>query len=117
MCYSLGNFISNQYEPFPSVQTTAILELELTKDPDTGETGVTGVGYVPYYMIHRDRAPVGERRYLLNIHQAMAEYEAGESALVDASGYEELKAALDHCHDILGAEGDLLLSQGSAGGT
>ena len=47
----------------------------------------------------------------------MAEYEAGESALVDASGYEELKAALDHCHDILGAEGDLLLSQGSAGGT
>ena len=117
VCYSLGNFISNQYEPFPSVQTTAILELELTKDPDTGETKVTGVGYVPYYMIHRDRAPVGERRYLLNIHQAMAEYEAGESALVDASGYEELKAALDHCHDILGAEGDLLLSQGSAGGT
>ncbi len=117
VCYSLGNFISNQYEPFPSVQTTAILELELTKDPDTGETEVTGVGYVPYYMIHRDRAPVGERRYLLNIHQAMAEYEAGESALVDASGYEELKAALDHCHDILGAEGDLLLSQGSAGGT
>ena len=40
-----------------------------------------------------------------------------EGALVDASGYEELKAALDHCHDILGAEGDLLLSQGSAGGT
>ena len=31
--------------------------------------------------------------------------------------FEELKAALDHCHDILGAEGDLLLSQGSAGGT
>ena len=30
-----------------------------------------------------------------------------EGALVDASGYEELKAALDHCHDILGAEGDL----------
>ena len=68
---------------------------------------MTRVGYVPYYMIHRDSAPVGERRYLLNIHQAMAEYEAGESQLVSDKGYRELQAALDHCHEILGAEGDL----------
>ena len=107
VCYSLGNFISNQYEPFPAVQTTAILELELTRDPETGETAVTDVGYVPYYMIHRDSAPVGERRYLLNIHDAMADYEAGESTLVDGAAYQELEAALEHCHAILGAEGDL----------
>ena len=107
VCYSLGNFISNQYDPSPAVQTTAVLDLELTKDPDSGETSVTQVGYVPYYMIHRDSAPVGERRYLLNIHQAMAEYEAGESQLVSDKGYRELQAALEHCHEILGAEGDL----------
>ena len=107
VCYSLGNFISNQYDPSPAVQTTAVLDLELTKDPASGETSVTRVGYVPYYMIHRDSAPVGERRYLLNIHQAMAEYEAGESQLVSDKGYRELQAALEHCHEILGAEGDL----------
>ena len=107
VCYSLGNFISNQYDPSPAVQTTAVLDLELKKDPDSGETSVTQVGYVPYYMIHRDSAPVGERRYLLNIHQAMAEYEAGESQLVSDKGYRELQAALEHCHEILGAEGDL----------
>ncbi len=107
VCYSLGNFISNQYDPAPATMTTAILELELTKDPATGETALTRVGYVPYYMIHRDSAPAGERRYLLNIHEAMEEYEAGESTLVDASAYGKLQKALEHCHNILGAEGDL----------
>ena len=86
--------------------TTAILDLELTKAPD-GTTSVTKVGYVPYYMIHRDSAPVGEKRFLLNIHQAMEEYEAGTSTLVDKAAYGKLQEALDHAHKILGAEGDL----------
>ena len=107
VCYSLGNFISNQYDPFPAVQTTAVLDLELTKDPESGETAVTGVSYEPYFMLHRDGAPVGEKRYLLNIHDAMEEYEAGESTLVDKSAYQQLQKALDHCHEILGVEGDL----------
>ena len=58
-------------------------------------------------MIHRDSAPVGEKRYLLDIHEAMAEYEAGESTLVDRAAYGKLQEALEHCHSILGAEGDL----------
>ena len=107
VCYSLGNFISNQYDPFPAVQTTAVLDLELTKDPESGETAVTGVSYEPYFMLHRDGAPVGEKRYLLNIHDAMEEYEAGESTLVDKSAYQQLQKALDHGHEILGVEGDL----------
>ena len=107
VCYSLGNFISNQYDPFPAVQTTAVLDLELTKDPESGETAVTGVSYEPYFLLHRDGAPVGEKRYLLNIHDAMEEYEAGESTLVDKSAYQQLQKALDHCHEILGVEGDL----------
>ena len=107
VCYSLGNFISNQYDPFPAVQTTAVLDLELTKDPESGETAVTGVSYEPYFMLHRDGAPVGEKRYLLNIHDAMEEYETGESTLVDKSAYQQLQKALDHCHEILGVEGDL----------
>ena len=107
VCYALGNFISNQYDPFPAVQTTAVLDLELTKDPESGETAVTGVSYEPYFMLHRDGAPVGEKRYLLNIHDAMEEYEAGESTLVDKSAYQQLQKALDHCHEILGVEGDL----------
>lgn len=106
VCYSLGNFISNQHDPAPATQTTAVLDLELTKDPVTGETTLTDVCYTPYYMLHRDGRPVGERRYLVNIHDAMAEYEAGTSTLIDQSAYQQLQSALDHCHEILGSEGD-----------
>ena len=75
-----------------------------------GETPVTGVSYTPYYMIHRDGAPVGQRRYLVNIHEAMAEYEAGTSSIVSASAYQELQDALAHCHQILGSADDSPLS-------
>lgn len=107
VCYSLGNFLSNQQEL--ETKTTAILDLELTKDAQ-GETTVTGVSYTPYYMIHRDGAPVGQRRYLVNIHEAMAEYEAGTSSIVSASAYQELQDALAHCHQILGSADDSTLS-------
>ena len=107
MCYSLGNFLSNQQEL--ETKTTAILDLELTKDAQ-GETTVTGVSYTPYYMIHRDGAPVGQRRYLVNIHEAMAEYEAGTSSIVSASAYQELQDALAHFHQILGSADDSTLS-------
>lgn len=62
--------------------------------------------YTPYYMLHRNRQPVGERRHLVNVHQAMAEYEAGDSELIDQRAYASLQKALDLCHEVLGPEGD-----------
>ena len=63
--------------------------------------------YTPYYMLHRNDLPVGQKRQLVNIHQAMAEYEAGTSQRITAKNYTQLQAALDHCHTILGEAGDL----------
>lgn len=108
--YSLGNFISNQNFPDNAWQdlatrTTVVLDLELTKSPE-GETTLTDVRYTPYYMLHRNRQPVGQRRYLVEIHQSMAEYEAGTSQLIDAKSYAALQKALDFCHEVLGPEGD-----------
>ena len=105
VCYSLGNFLSNQLEL--ETKTTAILDLELTKDPRTGETTITEIGYVPYYMIHLDDHAQGERRYLLNLHDAIADYESGTSTMIESSQYEALKAALEHCHNVLGREDDI----------
>ena len=110
VCYSLGNFISNQNfsdnaQRNIAVKTTAVLDLELTRDPD-GETNLTAVTYTPYFMLHRNSAAVGDRRYLVNIHEAMAAYEAGQSSLVNAGAYQDLQKALEHCHNILGSEGD-----------
>ena len=103
MAYSLGNFVSGQLDL--ETKTTVILDLELTRQPD-GTTSVTDARYTPYYMLHRSGAAVGDREYLVDIHQAMADYEAGTSPLIDDWAYGQLQLALDHCHAVLGAEGD-----------
>ena len=103
--YSFGNFISNQMTE-PATKTTCILDLELTKNPATGKTKLTDVRYTPYYMLHRDDLPAGQRRMLVNIHEAMAEYEAGKSKYIGPNSYQLLKNALAHAHKILGEKGD-----------
>ena len=108
VCYSLGNFISNQQDL--ETRTTAVLELELTQDPGTGETSLTDVSYLPYYMVHRNGQPAGQQRYLVNIHQALAD-QAVDGLPLTAAETQELQAALEHCHAILGAEDD----RGAAG--
>lgn len=108
VCYSLGNFISNQQDL--ETRTTAVLELELTQDPGTGETSLTDVSYLPYYMVHRNGQPVGQQRYLVNIHQALAD-QSVDGLPLTAAETQELQAALEHCHAILGAEDD----RGAAG--
>ena len=107
--YSLGNFISNQNFDDRSkdlaTKTTVILDLELTKDPD-GNTSLTDVRYTPYYMVHRNNKPAGERRHLVNVHQTMANYETGAETIIDKNSYKQLQAALDLCHEVLGSDGD-----------
>ena len=82
-----------------------ILDLELTKDPE-GNTALTDVRYTPYYMVHRNNKPVGERRHLVNVNQTIAAYEAGEETILDKNSYKQLQLARDLCHEVLGAEGD-----------
>ncbi|MBQ7639019.1 MAG: CapA family protein, partial [Clostridia bacterium] len=102
--YSMGNFISNQLDD-PETRTTAIFDLTLTKDAD-GKTSVTNVNWTPYYMLHRDSLPAGQRRTLVNIHKAMEEYENGTSEIINADAYSSLKRALEHCDKILREEGN-----------
>ena len=108
--YSLGNLISNQYESNQQQdtarRTTAILDLEVTKDFEAGETKVTDICYTPYFMIHHDSAPVGQRRTLVNVHEGMAAYEAGDTSEISANDYAGLQRALDRCHTLLGEESD-----------
>ena len=104
VCYSLGNFISNQ--PDLETRTTAILDLELTNDPESGDTVLTDVSYLPYYMLHRDNQPKGKQRYLVNIHQSLADQAVDGVALTNQE-IQQLQSSLEHCHEILGAEDDL----------
>lgn len=94
LSYSLGNFFSSQTKP--NTDVTALLQLELTKDNNTGVTQVTGCSYVPMLM-HRT-----EKRSGFALLDAYAALEAtGDQALRD-----KLTGAIDLCRQVLGEEFD-----------
>ena len=108
VCYSLGNFVSNQSPATVNVNytdTTAILNLELTKDPATGETTVSHINYVPLLVLNRG-ANVQDRYIILDVNAAIAEYKAGNTTTVSDAVYQKLEYALEGCHTILGEKYD-----------
>lgn len=93
LSYSLGNFMSAQNDPL--TDTTAVLTLELTKDPESGETAVTDYVYQPLLMLDRESGP---RRYeLLDVHKELS----GSTPYA-----EKLQKAVEDCHAIFGSEHD-----------
>ncbi|MBR5534029.1 MAG: CapA family protein [Ruminiclostridium sp.] len=107
--FSLGNFVSNQSPATVNVNytdTTAVLNLELTKNFETGETTVTGVNYVPLLVFNRG-VGAADQYLILDVHKAMAAYESGDTSLVTANLYSKLQYALEGCHNILGAQYDI----------
>ena len=104
VCWSLGNFISSQNDEY--TDTTVVLNLALTKNPNTGVTDVTKVGYVPLYMLDREQEVGGERFTLLDAHRGIAEYASGDSSYISASTEKKLQKCVSDCHKILDAEYD-----------
>lgn len=104
ICWSLGNFISSQNDPY--TDTTVVLQLELTKNPNTDITEVTNVSYRPMFMLDREREVNGERYTLLDAHKSMEAYTAGSPNAVSESIYRKLEACVADCHEILGAKWD-----------
>lgn len=104
VCWSLGNFISSQNDEY--TDTTVVLNLELTKNPNTGVTDVTKVGYVPLYMLDREQEVGGERFTLLDAHRGIEEYASDDSSYISASTEKKLQKCVSDCHKILGAEYD-----------
>jgi len=105
--YSLGNFVSNQYYDYTNM--TIILKLTLRKDGATGQASLDRVEYVPCYMLQRRDLPRGQQYALLDVYDAMEEYEGGDSSRISPADYRGLQATLEHCHTIFGDEGDYRL--------
>lgn len=99
LAYSLGNFISAQSDRY--TDTTAVLRLELTKDPATQRTRVTDVSYVPCLMVNRGKG-TDPRFLLMDAPRAMAEFEAGTSEYVTQRVYDRLAQAREDCQALLG---------------
>lgn len=103
VAYCLGNFISNQYDPYTDL--TAVLEIEVDKDVLTGETVIKDAGYTPMIMVRAGN--YGFDKYaLLDIHKEMAKYEAGEPGAVSRDLYERMVKGLSDIRNIVGEEFD-----------
>lgn len=105
LCYCLGNFISNQHDPYTNL--TAAVNLELTKDAETGAVTVSGCEYIPMYMLHPDASNEGRYR-LLDIKQTMQDYENGDTSVIGETGYQNLKQGLTDLRTIFGTDEVLL---------
>lgn len=109
--YSLGNFVSCQNDQRTNL--TAILNIELTKDPDSGESWVSGVGYTPMFMVDLEdygisSAEAGWHYRLWDLHKAIDAYAEGDSRdVINDALYAAMQAGLTELHNILGQSYDL----------
>lgn len=89
--YSTGNFISASKYNYSDIEM--ILNIEITKSGETGETHLTKVTYVPVYLL--DNGTNSTNRFiLLDIPEEIKKYENGDNSSVSEQIYNKLKQAL-----------------------
>ncbi|MGI6029334.1 MAG: CapA family protein [Candidatus Heteroscillospira sp.] len=109
--YSLGNFVSCQNDERTNL--TAVLNIELTKDPDSGESWVSGVGYTPMFMVDLEdygvsSSEAGWHYRLWDLHKTLDGYAAGDDrGVINESLAAAMKEGLEEIHNILGRDFDL----------
>ena len=87
IAYSLGDFLGDAGRA--GSEYSVILDLEITKNNDTGVTKITGFRYTPVFT-----DATGEQTRVLRIESAMAAYEAGYLDKVSEDVYNAMGYAL-----------------------
>lgn len=107
VCYCLGNLISCQVRPYTDL--SAMVQMEITKDPATGEAYISSAEYIPMIMLNitdygQSKQTAGWGRRLWDIREAMADYEAGDTrgGVITPYMYQCLQKALEDCERIFG---------------
>ena len=109
--YSLGNFVSCQNDERTNL--TAVLNIELTKDPDSGESWVSGAGYTPMFMVDLQDYGVnitetGWHYRLWDLHGALDDYASGDDrGVINSALNAAMQNGLTELHNILGRDFDL----------
>lgn len=91
VAYSLGDFFGDAKQGGTSY--SIILDLEITKDYDTGETKITDYSYTPIYTLSESECD-GHRR-VVRIENAMSAYELNYVDKITSSAYSNMEFALD----------------------
>jgi poly-gamma-glutamate synthesis protein (capsule biosynthesis protein) len=101
VAYSLGDLLGDAEKHYTNA--SAILQLEFTRDNNTGITTISGYDYTPVFICEEevDGQP---RLKLLRIRQAIEAYEANSIHRVSDAAYEAMKAALSRIESKLDPE-------------
>ncbi|MBQ7801401.1 MAG: CapA family protein [Oscillospiraceae bacterium] len=91
VAYSLGDFFGDGTRG--GTNYSIILDLEITKDNETGETKITDYGYTPIYTLSEEECD-GDRR-VVRIDNAIAAYEGNFVDKITEAAYNSMKTALD----------------------
>lgn len=88
VAYSLGDFLGDADRA--GSEYSVILDLEITKNNDTGETKVTSYSYTPIFTVTDKGDP-----YVVRIDTAVSAYENGYIDRVSEAAYQAMKYALE----------------------
>lgn len=116
ICYSLGNMLSCQNDEYTDI--SALVNIQLTKDTDTGETWISDVSYKPIYMA--DLYDYGINDYgwhyrMVDLHAAINSYESGTPwEFITDEVYRDMADALEAVHEFFGAELDSAVKDAAA---
>ena len=116
ICYSLGNMLSCQNDEYTDI--SALVNIQLTKDTDTGEVWISDVSYKPIYMA--DLYDYGINDYgwhyrMVDLHAAINSYESGTPwEFITDDVYRDMADALEAGHEFFGAELDSAVKDAAA---
>ena len=89
VAYSLGDMISDAQRS--GTEYSVILDLEITKDSETGKTEITGYSYTPIFTVAEKDKPVK----VVRIAETMTAYENHYIESVSQTTYEAMQYALE----------------------
>ena len=88
LAYSLGDFFGDAGKS--GSEYSVILDLEITKDGQTGKCKITGYDYTPIFTVAEGDGPLR----VMRIHETMRAYEDGYIERVSSGIYEKMEYAL-----------------------
>ena len=89
VAWSLGDFMGDANRA--GSEYSVVLDLEITKNNETGDTRVTGFSYTPIFTVNEADKPLR----LVRIKEAMTAYDLGCMDVISESTYNAMKYALD----------------------
>lgn len=88
VAYSLGDFFSDAQKA--GTEYSILLDLEITKDVDTGKAKITDYSYTPLFTV----AEAGEPLKVVRLEEALRAYEEGYVDRVSKELYEDMQYAM-----------------------